>query len=71
LLLRSGFAPRALGVLMTIGCFAYLLHVAAELFFPSLGAAAAYGLAIPTLGEIGTIAWLLVGGPARARTVVD
>jgi Domain of unknown function (DUF4386) len=67
LLLRSGFAPRVLGVLMTIGCFAYLLHAGAELFFPAIGPAAAYGLAVPTLGEVGTIAWLLFKGPAGAR----
>ncbi len=66
LLLRSGGAvPRALGMLMVAGCFAYLLHVAAELFFPSIRAAAAWGLAVPTLGEVGTIAWLLLGGPRQ------
>jgi hypothetical protein len=70
LLLRTGSAPRVLGVLMTVGCFAYLLHVVAELFFPSLGAAAAWSLVVPTLGEVGTIAWLLLGGPGRARTEV-
>ncbi len=70
LLLRTASAPRVLGVLMTIGCFAYLLHAAAELFFQTIAPAAAYGLAVPTLGEIGTIAWLLLGGPARTRTAV-
>jgi hypothetical protein len=67
LLLRSGFAPRVLGVLMTIGCFAYLLHVVAELFLPSIRAAAAWGLAIPTVGEVGTIGWLLFRGPPSVR----
>ncbi len=66
LLLRSGLAPRVLGVLMTIGCLAYLLHVAVELFVPSLGPAVAWGLVVPTLGEVGTIAWLLLGGPKGA-----
>lgn len=68
LLLRPGGAPRVLGVLMTVGCFAYLLHVVAELFVPSIAAIAGYGLAVPTLGEVGTIAWLLAGGP-RQRLV--
>lgn len=70
LLLRSGFAPRVLGVLMTIGCFAYLLHVVAELFLPSLRAAAALGLVVPTIGEVGTIGWLLFAGRPSARAVV-
>jgi hypothetical protein len=68
LLLRIGSAPRVLGVLMTVGCFAYLLHVVAELFFPSIGPVVAWSLVVPTLGEVGTIAWLLLGGPGRART---
>jgi hypothetical protein len=67
LLLRSGFAPRVLGVLMTVGCFAYLVHAVAELFFPAIAAAAAYGLAVPTIGEVGTIGWLLFKGPRDAR----
>jgi hypothetical protein len=67
LLLRAGFAPRVLGVLMTIGCFAYLLHGVAELFLPSIGAVVAWGLVVPTLGEVGTIAWLLLEGPVGPR----
>jgi hypothetical protein len=62
LILRSGFAPRVLGVLMVVGCFAYLFHAFAWLLFPSLGAIAQQGLLIPTLGEVGTILWLLVVG---------
>lgn len=62
LLLRSGFGPKLLGILMTIGCFAYLLHSAAWLFFPSLGQLAAHCLIVPTIGEVGTIAWLLRKG---------
>ncbi len=71
LLLRSGFAPRLLGLLMTIGCLAYLLHVVVELFFPSLGPAVAWGLVVPTLGEVGTIAWLLLRGPGDARAAAS
>ncbi len=71
LLLRTGSAPRVLGVLMTVGCFAYLLHAAAELFFPSVGPVAAYGLVVPTIGEIGTIGWLLFKGSAGSRTAAS
>jgi hypothetical protein len=62
LILRSGLLPRVLGILMTIGCFAYLFHSSAWLFFPSWGAIAQRSLLIPTLGEVGTILWLLVRG---------
>jgi len=67
LILRSGFIPRVLGVLMTIGCFIYLLHSTAWLFFPSYGEIAQQGLLIPTAGEIGTIAWLLIVGVRERR----
>jgi hypothetical protein len=50
--------------------FEYLLHAVAEPLVPSFRAVAAYGLAVPALGEGGTIAWLLLGSPARTRTAV-
>lgn len=62
LLLRSGFAPRPLGALLVVGCFAYLLHTVARLWFPSLGDLSAYGLVVATLGEVVTIGWLLAAG---------
>ena len=71
LILKSGLLPRVLGILMAIGCFAYLLHSSAWLFFPSWGSIARRSLLIPTLGEVGTILWLLVKGvrepPSPAR----
>jgi hypothetical protein len=67
LILRSGFAPRVLGVLMVIGCFAYLFFAAAWLLFPNLGPIAQQGLLIPTLGEVGTILWLLIVGVTERR----
>jgi hypothetical protein len=63
LLLRSGFAPKWLGVLMIVGCFAYLLHSIAWIFFPSFGELTNRSLILPTIGEVGTIGWLLLGGP--------
>jgi hypothetical protein len=65
LILRSGFAPRVLGILMAAGCFPYLAHSAALLFFPDLAVSTARGLLLPTVGEVGTIAWLLVKGVSQ------
>jgi hypothetical protein len=62
LIVRSGFAPNVLGILMAVGCFPYLMHSAALLFFPDFAAITARGLILPTLGEVGTIAWLLIKG---------
>ena len=67
LLLRSGFAPRALGVLMAAGCFAYLLHGTSRLFFPAVGELSMSLLYLPTVGELWAIVWLLRGGPATTR----
>lgn len=64
LLLRSG-APRGLGALMLFGCVAYLFHTVTRLWFPALGDLAALGLVVATVGELGTIAWLLGVGPWR------
>lgn len=67
LILRSGFAPKFLGILMIVGCFPYLLHSIARLCFPSFGELAARSLLLPTVGEVGTIAWLLLKGPTDLR----
>src|SRR5207237_5579 len=62
LILRSGFLPKVLGVLMALGCFAYLAHSAAALFFPSYSLRTQQTLWLPTAGEIGAIFWLLAKG---------
>ncbi len=67
LILRSGFAPKFLGILMIVGCFPYVLHSIARLFFPSFGELAARSLLLPTIGELGTIAWFLLKGPTDLR----
>jgi hypothetical protein len=71
LILRSGLVPRVLGVLMTVGCFIYLLLGITGLFFPGYGKIVRQCLIIPTIGEIGTIAWLLLKGIEDRRGAVS
>lgn len=63
----TGFAPRALGVLMAAGCFAYLLHGTWRLFLHAVGELPMSLLYLPTVGELWAIVWLLRGGPATTR----
>jgi len=62
LLLRSGIAPRALGVLMAVGGVPYLAHGAGLLFFPAWAEVTQRSLAIPSVAERWAIGWLLARG---------
>jgi hypothetical protein len=64
LVYRSGFLPKALGVLLMLGCFGYLIHVFAGLIFPDLGKwPIANFVTLPaSIAEIGTCLWLLLVG---------
>ncbi len=64
LVVRSGFLPRILGLLLIVGCFGYLTVSLTSLLFPAYAGAVLplLGLAV---GEILLILWLLTKG---ART---
>lgn len=71
LVLRCGFLPRVLGVLLVLGCIGYLTDVAGTLLLPSYPASvvADYATLPASLGEIGTCLWLLLVG-ARAKAPI-
>ena len=61
LVVRSGYAPRMVGVLLAIGCFGDLMDVFAR--FLALGIAetiSPFVLAPAVIGEVALMAWLLV-----------
>jgi hypothetical protein len=62
LLLRSGIAPRALGLLMAVGSVPYLAHGAGLLFFPAWAEVTQQSLMMPTVAEVWAIGWLLAKG---------
>jgi len=70
LVFKSGFLPRALGILLMIGCFGYLINFGGGFLFPGyadLGIASF--ISIPaSVGEIGICLWLLIMG-AKEKSV--
>jgi len=63
LVIKSGFIPKVLGILLMIGCFAYLIDSSAALLIPQLKSAITNILMLPlAIGEISMILWLLVKG---------
>lgn len=67
LVFRSGFLPRALGVLLMAGCFGYLVDVFGTLLVPRYVQlpVSDYATLPAAVGEIGTCAWLLLVGTDR------
>jgi hypothetical protein len=69
LVVKSGWFPKALGVLLVAGCFGYLADTFVQLFAPSVGdGIEAFVLAPAAIGELAFVGWLLVKGvPVRER----
>jgi hypothetical protein len=67
LVLRSGFAPRALGWLLVLAGAGYGLNGLGSLVAPGLAAVFATVVALTAVvGEVPFVFWLLLKGPARA-----
>lgn len=69
---RSGFMPKALGILLMVACFGYLLHAFAGLVMPEWKALTIQGMILPGVLELITVIWLLVFGvkhPAKGEPV--
>jgi Domain of unknown function (DUF4386) len=63
LLFRSGYAPRALGVLVMVGSFGYVADLALRVLFPGAGETFGPVLVLPSaLAELSLTLWLLVKG---------
>lgn len=63
LVIRSGFMPRILGVLLIVGCFAYLVDSFSLLLIPEFHHSISNLMALPmAVGEIFMSGWLLFGG---------
>ena len=70
LVYRSGFIPRILGILLMVGCFAYLANSFTSLVLPQYGAAVSRWMSPIQLVEMLFMLWLLVMGakPTSRRT---
>lgn len=69
LVIKSGFLPRLLGVLLMLGCVGYLVHVFGQVLDPGFASTSLSDLALKpaALGEIGTCLWLLFVGARRQQ----
>ena len=72
LVLKCGFLPKLLGVLLMLGCLGYLVNVFGELLVPHYFDMwiANYAGIPAAIGEIGTCLWLLLVGARRPKTGV-
>jgi hypothetical protein len=59
---QSGFMTKTLGILLMVGCFAYLADACAGLLMPEWQALTKQGIMLPGLVELATVFWLLFFG---------
>lgn len=71
LVLKSGFLPKLLGILLMLGCLGYMLNVFGELLVPHYSDTLVSNHAgMPAaIGEIGTCLWLLLVGARRPQSL--
>lgn len=62
LVMRSGFIPRLLGILLIVNCFAYLAASLTSLLLPTYTSVVHRVAIIPELGELWIMLWLLIKG---------
>ncbi len=62
LVMRSGFLPRILGVLLIVNCFAYLVISLTSLLLPSYGNLVSRATLPALFGELWIMLWLLIKG---------
>jgi hypothetical protein len=63
LVVRSGWFPKAIGVLLIAGCFGYLIDTFARFLAPGVSdAIEAFVVTPAAIGELAFVAWLLVKG---------
>lgn len=69
LVLKSGFLPKLLGLLLMLGCVGYMVNVFGELLVPHYSDTLVSNYAgLPAaIGEIGTCLWLLLVGARRPK----
>ena len=73
LVIRSGWFPKAIGVLLIVGCFGSLADTFARFLAPGVAETIEAFVVVPAaIGELSFVAWLLVKGvPAGAPRVAQ
>jgi Domain of unknown function (DUF4386) len=63
LVYRSGFFPKAIGVVLAIGCFGYLAETFVQFLAPGIAESVEPFIVAPAaIGELSLVVWLLVKG---------
>ncbi len=72
LVIKSGFIPKILGVLLIIGCFCYLLEFHMNALFPNYANALSQIIAIPmAISELSIVLWLLIKGVKEPQPLMS
>ncbi|MBC6450097.1 DUF4386 domain-containing protein [Actinokineospora sp. HBU206404] len=72
LIVKSGYFPKVLGVLLVIGCAGHLVDVLARFLAPEFGATISpFAMTPAAVAELTFIAWLLVKAVPRSRVAAD
>jgi hypothetical protein len=61
LVLKSGWLPRPIGILLILGCFGYLVELFVSFVYPSYEVIIALGIAVAIAAELSFTFWLLFG----------
>ena len=69
LVVKSGYLPKLLGILLMLGCLGYMVNVFGELLVPRYSdtPVSSYARLPASVGEIGTCLWLLLIGARRPK----
>lgn len=68
LVIKSGFFPRVLGLLLILACCGYVIHSFTFLLFPRYEALVASYAAVPqAIGELSMVLWLLIVGAKEQK----
>ncbi|MGV0810941.1 DUF4386 domain-containing protein [Mycolicibacterium boenickei] len=63
LVVKSGYLPKVLGILLVLGCFGHLVDVFARFLAPDFGVVISpFALTVAAVAELSFIGWLLVKG---------
>jgi len=72
LVVKSGFIPKILGILLIVGCFTYVVDSSLAILFPKFRELITGFLLLPlSLGEISMVLWLLIKGVKVQKPVIS
>jgi hypothetical protein len=70
LVFKSGFLPKALGIILAVDGVALMIYVCQKFLFPSLGTVSIVCMAIGFVAEVSLTLWLLIKGVKENKKVL-